>query len=79
MAVYHGVLQQVSGGSSDSEETRREFINIGNTHVSGVVLSNYQDEMLNNVLGQEVVLSGFHRGDDNFVVMGIKLPDGKVL
>jgi hypothetical protein len=63
MAVYEGVLQKFSGGSSLSGRwTRREFIDIGDQRVKFVAFSSYHDELLQESLGKEIAISTYGSG-----------------
>jgi hypothetical protein len=60
MALYHGVLKQLSGGlvgTGRSDFTRREFIDIGDTHLRNVRLRSYHDELLRDAVGEVVTIS----------------------
>jgi hypothetical protein len=63
MALYTGVLKRVSGGHSGRGGldgpgyARRDFIEIGDTHLRNVKLHRYHDELLGEALGETVTLS----------------------
>jgi hypothetical protein len=90
VAVYEGVLEELSGGSvlhgsaaisematQGSNITHREFIVIGGKRIMDVTLSNRQDALLVSSLGQQVRVSAAQRGK-GIVVMGLRLADGTV-
>jgi hypothetical protein len=63
MALYTGVLKRVSGGHSGHGGmngpgyVRRDFIEIGDTHLRNVKLHRYHDELLSDAMGETVTLS----------------------
>jgi hypothetical protein len=67
MALYTGVLRKMADGVAVSNLNRsgwvrREFVQIGNTHLRNVRLRAYHDALLRDSLGQTVTLSTAGRG-----------------
>jgi hypothetical protein len=79
MAIYEGVLEKMSGGVNNTggRWTVREFIEIGDTHLRNVALTNYTDELLKEAVGQQVSVSiagGRGRGSGRKSVFALRTP-----
>ena len=78
MPVYQGVLKTISGGVGNTEGrwTVREFIDIGDTHLRNVYLTDYHDEVLKSAMGEEVAISigGTRKLRQKKLVVAIRTP-----
>jgi ABC-type multidrug transport system fused ATPase/permease subunit len=84
VAVYEGVLRQISAGfvhegrREKSGRSTREFVEIGAEHLRNVRLENYQDSLLQQAIGEDVAVSVVGRqrpsGDKPKSVMAVQTP-----
>ena len=84
MAVFEGILKEMSGGTqqlsvdrADNAFIRHEYIQIGDQRIKSIRVLAYHNALLEKVIGQQVKLS-VYKGGGQYALVAMRLPDGTV-